>query len=403
MASDLPTLRQQLRQLKELHEAGALETDLYQQSRQSLERRIVDAVLAGDGDVPAVPPPVAPAVAETRRAPARLWLAVGAVVVLLAGAGYWWTGSPGMASAPRGEVASMGGNAAEAQGAGAPPHALENDQVQAMVDKLAQRLKDTPNDAEGWAMLARSYAVIGRHADAVPAYKKALALRPDDASLMADYADALAVVNQHQLAGEPMTWVKKALGIDPNNLKALSLAGTAAFDQKDYATAVKHWDHIMAVAPAGSSYLPQVQANLAEARALGQLPTPPAATAAPTSAAAGGSSVSGTVTLAAALRDRVAPTDTVFVFARAAEGPRMPLAILRKQVKDLPLEFKLDDSLAMSPAARLSAYPQVVVGARISKSGNAMPQPGDLSGQTPVTALGASGLKVEISQAVTTP
>ena len=113
--------------------------------------------------------------------------------------------------------------------------------------------------------------------------------------------------------------------------------------------------------------------------------------------------MSGTVSLATALRSRAAPSDTVFVFARAAEGPRMPLAILRKQVKDLPFDFKLDDSLAMSPAMRLSAHSKVVVGARVSKSGDAMPQPGDLSGQTGVIELGAGGLKIEISQAVTAP
>jgi cytochrome c-type biogenesis protein CcmH len=99
-------------------------------------------------------------------------------------------------------------------------------------------------------------------------------------------------------------------------------------------------------------------------------------------AAASGPGVSGKVTLAPDLAKKASPEDTVFIFARAAEGPRMPLAILRKKVSDLPLKFTLDDSLAMSPAARLSGMPQVIVGARISKSGNAMPQPGDLQGFT---------------------
>ena len=118
------------------------------------------------------------------------------------------------------------------------------------------------------------------------------------------------------------------------------------------------------------------------------------------SAAAGQPFVAGRVTVAAALKDRIGPDDTVFVFARAANGPRMPLAILRKQVRDLPLKFTLDDSLAMSPAATLSSAQRVVVGARISKSGNAMTQPGDLQGFSAPVAPGASGLAIEIAEVV---
>lgn len=421
METDLSALRRQLCHLKELFDDGALGDDAYRQGRDSLERRIVDAVMSGATDAaPTVPPAADPQSAAVAAAPARqrspgLVAAVVGGVVVLAAAGYWWTGSPQMASAPWPSAATggaVGDGAAQTAGAAAP-HALGNEQVLAMVDKLSQRLKETPSDAEGWAMLARSYAVIGRHADALPAYEKAVALRPDDASLLADYADAMAVANKRELTGEPLAMVNKALKIDPDNLKALSLAGTAAFNRKDYAGAVKYWEHIAAVAPAGSSYLPQVEANLAEARDLGKLPTPAAAPAAVGSspraasaaapAAVAGAQVSGTVMLRAALRDRVAPTDTVFVFARAAEGPRMPLAIIRKQVKDLPFDFRLDDSTSMSPTMKLSAYPKVIVGARVSKSGNAMPQPGDFAGQTPVTELGASKLKVEIAQAVTAP
>ncbi|MDP1692871.1 MAG: c-type cytochrome biogenesis protein CcmI, partial [Burkholderiaceae bacterium] len=128
----------------------------------------------------------------------------------------------------------------------------------------------------------------------------------------------------------------------------------------------------------------------------------PAAT--PTlAAAAGGASVSGTVTLAPALAAKANPEDTLFVFARAVEGPRMPLAILRKQVKDLPLSFTLDDSLAMTPAARLSSAPRVVVGARISPRGDATAQPGDLQGFSAPVAPGATGLKIQISELVAAP
>ena len=110
--------------------------------------------------------------------------------------------------------------------------------------------------------------------------------------------------------------------------------------------------------------------------------------------------VSGTVRLAPALASKAAPTDTVFIFARPASGPRIPLAVLRKQVRDLPAAFRLDDSMAMAPTSKLSDHPQVVVGARISKSGQPAAQPGDLEGLTAPVKLGASGIAVVISSEV---
>jgi cytochrome c-type biogenesis protein CcmH len=113
-----------------------------------------------------------------------------------------------------------------------------------------------------------------------------------------------------------------------------------------------------------------------------------------------GAAISGTVTLAAALASQTLPTDTVFIFSRASQGPPMPLAILRKLVKDLPLDFRLDDSLAMSPASRLSSAAQVVVGARVSRSGDAMTQPGDLVAETVPAKLGSTGIRLDISRAL---
>ena len=107
------------------------------------------------------------------------------------------------------------------------------------------------------------------------------------------------------------------------------------------------------------------------------------------------------ITLAPALAAKVSPDDVVFVFARALDGgPKAPLAIQRLQVKNLPLDITLDDSMAMSPAMSLSTQKQVVVGARISKSGSAMAQPGDLQGLSPTVDVGAKGVKVEIAEVV---
>jgi cytochrome c-type biogenesis protein CcmH len=281
------------------------------------------------------------------------------------------------------------------------PHATNFDQIAAMTERLAVRMKEQPNDAEGWAMLARSYSVLGNHPDALKAYEKAVALRKDDATLLADYADALAVKNNRILGADSMKQVDRALKIDPRNLKALSLAGTYAFDRKDYAAAAKYWGQVVQFGPADNGIVQQIAPALAEARSLAGLPdVSPAQDLGAKATAVSGGNLTGTVTLASALLQKAQPDDTVFVFARAAEGSRMPLAIVRKQVRDLPFNFILDDTTSMSPANKLSAAKKVIVGARVSKSGNAMPQPGDLSGQTGPVDVGASGLKLEIKELV---
>lgn len=376
MTHDLNTLKQQLLQLRDLHRAGALPQDQYDQARAPLEARLLEQVMA-------LPAPA--------RSPRRLIAGVAALIVLVAAAGYWWTGSPGqLAAGPDGARANPHTSAEVA------PHATDTEQMAAMVDALAERLKDDPKNAEGWAMLARSYTVIGRQADALKAYERAVALRRDDAELLADYADALALKNKRQLAGEPMKWVERALQADPRNLKALALAGTHAYERKDYKGAVRYWQQLMDYGTPDNELVQQIEPGLARAREQAGLP----AVAARAPSATLGSSISGTVTLAPALARQASPEDTVFIFARDAQGSRMPLAILRKQVRDLPYRFTLDDSLAMSPAAKLSGARQVIVEARVSKSGEARAQPGDLSGQTAPVSPGASSLTLEIRDTV---
>jgi cytochrome c-type biogenesis protein CcmH len=242
---------------------------------------------------------------------------------------------------------------------------------------------------------------LGRHPEALKAYEQAIALRKDDATLLADYADSLAIKNNRSLDGEPMKWVASALKVDPRNLKALSLAGTHAFDRKDYTAAIGFWEKVVQFGPADSSIVQQVEPGLAEARGLAGLPPAAKPLDAPAKpAASSAATVSGTVTLAAALRGQAKPDDTVFIFARAAEGSKMPLAIVRKQVKDLPFQFVLDDSTSMSPASKLSTSAAIIVGARVSKSGNAIPQPGDLSGQSGKLEVGAKGIQLEIKEVV---
>ena len=406
MNKDIKALRQQLEQLQKSHREGSVGKKAFEAGKAQLEREILQAVLAA--------PEAAAAGAQAPRPSRAMTASVLSFVVVLAVAGYAWTGSPGVPSAgPPSAAAAAGGN----------PHAsgaVDEAQFIAAVEQLAERLKGQPDDVEGWAMLARSYGMLGRLDDALPAYQKAVALNGQDARLLADYADTLALKNDRNLEGEPLALVERALKIEPTNLKALSLAGAAAFNRKDYAGAVRYWERVVQHAPAESPYLPQVQASIAEARERGGLgpasgaaapaKPPPVAVAAakpaaapvatPAPDAAGGATIRGTVRLAPALAMMAAPTDAVFIFARPAEGSRMPLAIVRKQVKDLPVDFVLDDSMAMSPGAKLSLFPQVVVSARVSKSGQAVPSAGDLSGQSAPIAPTASGLLIEINEVV---
>ncbi|MBW8830680.1 MAG: c-type cytochrome biogenesis protein CcmI [Burkholderiales bacterium] len=272
--------------------------------------------------------------------------------------------------------------------------------INVLVDKLLTHLKEQPDDADGWQMLARTYAAMGKQADANQAFNTAEKLRPNDATLLSDHAVAVALSNNRKLEGEPTQLIERALKADPKHPKALALAGTAAFERKDYKGAVRYWEDLAKVEPADSPFAEQIRASIAEARQMASMPA--AADAAPKAAAtaAGPAQITGIVTLAENLKGRVSPDDTVFVFARPVEGSRMPLAIIRKQVKDLPFQFTLDDSSAMSPASKLSGAASVAVGARVSKSGNAMPQNGDLQGLVPSVQVGTNALKVEINAEV---
>src|SRR5581483_463407 len=208
------------------------------------------------------------------------------------------------------------------------------------------------------------------------------------------------------LAGEPRALIEQVLKIAPDDPKALTMAGGAAFEARDYAKAIQYWERLANQVPAESELGQALAAGLSRARAAaGVTSSPPSAAAPPanregTGASATHASVRGEVHLADALKDKVKPDDTVFIYARAAQGPRMPLAILRKQVKDLPAHFKLDDSMAMNPQMKLSSVDQVVVTARVSRSGTATPASGDLQGETAPLKPDSAQVNITIDRVV---
>jgi cytochrome c-type biogenesis protein CcmH len=375
---NLAVLRDQLRELEADREAGLIEQGAYESARHELERRVAEEVLPQEA--------VANATGSGKR-----WVAgaVGVAVPIIAISTYMLIGSPEAMDPAQQQVA-----AAHQQNS----HEVTQEQIEGMVASLAARLKNEPDNIEGWHMLARSYNAIGRFKDAADAYAKLVQLVPNDSNLLADYADTLAMALGRTLVGEPEKLAAKAVQIDPQNIKAIALWGSAAYERKDYAAAAERWQKILPLVPADSDVARSISGSIAEAQQLGGIaPTAQVKPAAPAAAAAG-AKVTGTVDIDPALRAQVADTDTVFIFARAAEGPRFPLAVLRKQVKDLPTSFELDDSMSMMPEAKLSSVPMVVVGARVSKNGSATPAPGDLEGVTAPVAPGAANLKITINR-----
>ena len=368
-AVNVAVYRDQLRELDADLRAGTLSADHYEKARRELEARLLDDVGGAEG---------AAGLPQWGR---RAALVLGLAVPLAAVGLYFVVGNP-QALAP--------------QAATDAAHNLDGQQIQALVERLAERLKNNPDEVQGWVMLARSYAVLGRFGEAAAAYSHAAERLQGDAQVLADYADTLAMAQGQRLQGEPEKIIARALQVDPNNVKALALAGTVAFEKQDYVSAVAHWERILRLVPQDSDLAQSVRASVAEAQALGGGSRAPQARA----AAAGNNAISGVVKLAPELAAKVAPTDTLFIFARAADGPRMPVAIMRKQARDLPAAFTLDDTMAMTPDTRLSNFPRIVVGARISKTANATPQPGDLQGMSPPVTGSATRVTVVIDSEI---
>lgn len=353
--------REQLAELDAERARGTLGDEAYAHARGEIERRIVAEARAR----------AVAADREPRRQRAAA-LAVALFVPLVAATGYWQLGNP---AAIR----------------GVPPVNVADvtpEQMRELTERLWERMHAEPGDPQGWMLLGRSLAVFGDHERAAQAYARATALVPGDAGLLADYADALAMARGGRLEGEPLALVQRALALEPEHIKALALAGSAQFERGDHAAAIGYWDRVLKQVPPDSEFARSVAESVAEARRL-------AGTAAQSAA-----TLEGEVSLDPALASRVSPADTVFVLARPASGARMPLAVVSTTVGALPYRFALDDSMAMTPAATISSHAKVVVVARISKSGNAAPEKGDIEGTSEPVSPGASGLRVVMKRVI---
>jgi cytochrome c-type biogenesis protein CcmH len=274
--------------------------------------------------------------------------------------------------------------------------------VEDSIRKLAERLKEKPDDLEGWVLLGRSLQATRQPAQAVTAYEYALKLDPENLDLQGLLAEALAEAHQGATEGRPAEIVADILRKDPNHKGALWLAGVAAAERKDIPKAVEHWTRLQAQFPKESEEARQIGQYIAEVQ--GAASAAPAPSSQAQAQAQPGKRLRVKVDLAESLKARAAPEDALFVFAKAAEGPPMPLAVVKKQVKDLPLEVDLDDTLAMVPGMNLSAFERVVIGARVSKRGQPIPAPGDLQGLTaPLAAENGGRYAVTVDQVVGGP
>jgi cytochrome c-type biogenesis protein CcmH len=385
----LSVYRQQFAELEQDLKNAVLTDEQYQQSKRELERRLLDETGSAD---------TAP-IAARWQVNSRLVAAVLAIIIPTAsGALYWQLGNPLAITHPS-------ASSPTAQGGSDFDHQT-SEGLEALSERLKEKLEQNPNDGVGWALLARSYVEMGRHSEAVTIYEKAMKLIPDDPQLLVDYADALGVLYGRKLAGKPELLIQQALKIDPNHVKALMLAGTVAFDRTEFGQAAQYWERASANLPtdAEGEVRQELLSGIAEAKGFagGKPAMVKAAGGAAPSPIPGGqvAAISGAVSLAPSLAGKGAPTDTLFVFAREMNGPPMPVSIVRATKQDLPFTFRLDDSTSPMPSRKLSGAGTVVIVARLSKSGQAVPQSGDLEGTSQPVKSGVDGITVVIDREI---
>lgn len=275
--------------------------------------------------------------------------------------------------------------------------AQENDQkpmtqanVELMVADFALKMEKDPGNLKGWAMLGRSYRILGRNEDAAKAYGRAGSFINDDPELLSEYADTLAATANGSFSGKPLQLINQALKLDPNNLLALWLSGSAYFSDGNYKAAVQAWERLAQQLPSGSEESRAIEASITEARTKGGL----------TSASAGiaaGKGVSGKIDIVPELKARVKSGDVVMVIARQP-GERMPVAVLKTPVSEFPMSFALTDALAMNPGAPISKLSEVSIEVRISKTGMAKAEVGDLISAAQTIKVGSSQVKLLIDQ-----
>ena len=365
--ANLAIFRQQLAELEHDRNDGSLADTDFDQAKRELQRRLLDEVQ---------PDRAAPRLQGGHKTALTLLV----LLPLAAIGGYGLLGNP-QALAP-----------VNVQGQ------MDATQIDAMLARLAERLKSHPEDSKGWIILARSYKTLGRFAEAADAYSHGGEMLNADPALLADYAEVLVQQNGGVFTEPANALLARALKIDPNEPQTLFLAGAAANDRRDFAAVVDYWSRLLVQLEAGSEEAMSLGTAIEKARqVLARGGSAPGNAQAPT-AAATSLAISGEVTISDRIAAQTKPDDLLFIFARADEGSRMPLAVLRRQVADLPLRFRLDDSLGLPGGQKLSESASVTIEARVAKAGMAQSASGDLFGVVMAVKPGSTEVKVVIDQ-----
>ena len=379
--------RAQISDLDREHQSGHISTQEWQQTRDELSQRLLEDTSVGDD----------PEVRKEKPA-LRTTVFLAIALPLASLSFYLWVGEP---------------EALQAMATESPEKAMQSE-LSGMAQSLAKKLETNPDNQEGWVMLGRSYRALEKYDNAVSAYDRALKLSADD-DLRLERAEVLALKAQGNFDGEPWDVIREILKKDPQHKRALMLAGSASYAHDKHADALRYWQQARKLMAADHPDVPGLEGAIATAQNKLGLPVtaatiaPPKAstaaasagvTASASSSGQAGLNVTGQLSLAAALKNKASPNDMVFVYASPANGDRMPLAIFKSTVAKLPLNFTLDDSTAMLPDRKLSGAGEVILKARISKSGNAIPQSGDLTGTLGPVKVGAKGLVLEIKEQI---
>jgi cytochrome c-type biogenesis protein CcmH len=374
---NIAVYRDQMKEMEADRTNGLLSEDQFQAAKLELEARLAEDALARE----------AADTAPVRGGGRKLGFSLAALLPAAAFGLYFLLGNPAALTAIN-----------EAQ---VNPNAVPGEHdIMKMIQKVEEKTRQDPNDGQAWTILAKTYAAVGHWPEALDAWEKAMKLRPGEPAVMTGYAEALAITNNRVLQGKPMELVLQALEKDPNDIKGLELAGIGNFQERNFAKAAFYFKQLYKLLPPESPYAQDILGAQKEAEkmvksALTGLDDLSAQGADNSKPAAAGASIHGSVDIAPALKGKVSDKDVVFLFARSGQGGP-PVAAIRAQAVKFPLEFELNDSMAMNPENRLSKFKEVTLTARVAKSGDVKGAAGDLEGTAKLVKVGAKDVKVLI-------
>jgi cytochrome c-type biogenesis protein CcmH len=368
-----------LKELSEDHRVGNLSEEQYELSKLEIEKRVLEEVSKE------------PQTMTVSGRYAKIASLV-AVVLIPVSAVYLY----GVIGSPEGQdVAAFVNSQSES---------FDQADLQSLADKVIKHIEENPEDTQAWGMLARTYQAMHKFDEAANAWERAYQINPNDPAILVDYAEARGLTVGGDLSGEPTELINQALEIDPDHGKGLALGGTAAFGAGRYQLAIDRWTRLMKANLGDAQLMETLQSGIAEAKIrlvqMEKSSVSEGVSSVETTSEEVATIVSGVVRISDSLRGSIGAQDVVFIYTRSSEGPPMPIAAMRIPVNQLPYSFAFDDSFSLMPNRKLSDFSEFLIGARISKSGNAIRASGDIEASPIVVQPGAT---VEITIDSTVP